>query len=128
LKAANHLVEVLDDGQAGLQKLQSSAYDLAIVDQKLASLDGIKVCERYRATGGMTPILILTNARGVADKVDGLDAGADDYLTKPFSQHEFNARARALLLRPPQVHSNTLQIANLQLNLASCTATRNGEE
>lgn len=86
-------------GTDGVQKMAQQSYDLCILDLMLPDLDGISVCRQIRAFDGQTPILMLTSKAEETDKVSGLEAGADDYLTKPFGQHELLARIRALLRR-----------------------------
>jgi DNA-binding response OmpR family regulator len=92
-------VETATDGNDGYNLIQADLFDLAILDWNLPSLTGIEICKRYRAKGGKTPIIILTGKKETDDKVTGLDAGADDYLTKPFAPPELNARVKALLRR-----------------------------
>ena len=90
----------LPRGDVALDHLAITEYDIAVVDVGLPDIDGMEVCRRLRARGGRTPILMLTAHGGIADRVRGLDAGADDYLAKPFAIEELLARLRALSRRP----------------------------
>ena len=93
-------------------------YDLLILDWMLPKMSGVELCHKFRKEGKITPVLILTAKDSVEDKIKGLDQGADDYLTKPFSFEELLARIRALLRRPPHITDKTvLQCANLKLDL-----------
>ena len=97
--AENHEVDHAPDGQAGLHLALTRSYDLMVVDRGLPAIDGIDLIGRLRARGIATPILILTARGTLADRVEGLDAGAEDYLVKPFEIDELLARLRALLRR-----------------------------
>lgn len=99
----NHIVECTDNGKDGLEQLRFYNYDLIILDWDLPSMSGLQLCTEYRKNGGNTPILFLTGKREMVNKEAGFDAGADDYLTKPFNLRELAARVRALLRRPPSV-------------------------
>src|SRR5436189_1786403 len=92
-------VDAVEDGREALTRLLSSAPDAVVLDIGLPELDGLEVCRRMRGAGDRTPILMLTARDAVADRIDGLDAGADDYLVKPFDLGELKARIRALLRR-----------------------------
>ncbi|MDR3616452.1 MAG: response regulator transcription factor [Candidatus Obscuribacterales bacterium] len=96
----NHYdTEVAEDGETALEMLLSRKYDLVILDWNLPKMSGPEVCRRYNSSKGNTLILMLTGKASVNDKVEGLDAGADDYLTKPFDLRELHARVNALLNR-----------------------------
>ena len=112
-----HVVEVANDGQDGLDRVLAGSYDVIILDVALPHVDGIEICRRYRSQRGQTPIIMLTGRGAVAQKELGLDSGADDYITKPFSVRELSARVRAVLRRPPEVRDNRLVIGNLSLDL-----------
>jgi len=106
-----YAVDVDDDGQSGLERLLTGTYDVAIVDVGLPSRDGFSICRSAREENIGTPLLILTALDAVEERIRGLDAGADDYLIKPFSADELSARVRALLRRadrPPQPQSYTV--------------------
>lgn len=116
----HHTVECVTDGQEGLDRLKLYKYDIALVDWNLPSLNGPEMCQMYRASGDTIPILMLTGRLDVSEKQVGLDAGADDYLTKPFHQVELTARVRALLRRASRVMtSNVLQVRYLTLDTES---------
>lgn len=120
LKDASYEVDWVKDGQTGLDYGESDYYDAIVLDWMLPKLDGIEVSKKLRRKGVSTPIIMLTAKTATADKVAGLDAGADDYLTKPFAPAELLARLRALGRRQGEVQFETLQVGNLTLNLDSC--------
>ncbi|MEX1020072.1 MAG: response regulator transcription factor [Litorilinea sp.] len=120
-----HTVEVARDGELALRSLAHTTYDLVILDLIMPGPDGIEVCRRLRATGDDVPILILTARDEIGDRVLGLDAGADDYLVKPFSYEELLARVRALLRRRrPHESSVVLRYSDLTLDMATWEARR----
>jgi DNA-binding response OmpR family regulator len=106
----------VETGDVGLEHLLMNQYDLAIIDWQLPGISGLEICERYRAADGHTPIMMLTGRGELKDKIDGLDTGADDYVTKPFSLKELASRVRALLRRPPAVVSDVLVLGPLRLD------------
>jgi len=128
LSSQHHSIEHLSDGQKGLDYLQYGKYDLAIIDWNVPGTSGLEICKQHRAQGGSTPIIMLTARGAENDKEVGLDSGADDYLTKPFSVKELSARLRALLRRPNNMVANVLQIKDLTLDPIKHTLTRNNEE
>ena len=97
-----HIVEVVNDGKTGLDYLKFHAYDIVVLDWELPGMSGPEVCSAFRNRGGKTPILMLTGKSEIKDKLAGFDAGADDYLTKPFHPLELTARLKALLKRPSE--------------------------
>jgi two-component system response regulator MprA len=117
-------VEVSNDGESGLKAARDNPPDLVILDVMLPGLDGLEVCRRLRA-GGPLPILMLTAKDAVADRVKGLDSGADDYLTKPFAFEELLARVRALLRRVRATDETVLHFGDLTLNISTREVTRN---
>lgn len=123
LSSQHYAVEVAADGQAGWELVESFAYDLILLDVMLPKLDGISLCRRLRSHGLKTPILLLTGRDSSHDKAIGLDAGADDYLVKPFDQEELFARVRALLRRGGSTSQPILKWGNLQLDPSSCEVT-----
>lgn len=120
-------VEHVADGEEALSKLDQRAYDLIILDLLLPRLDGMQVCKKYRDKGGTVPILMLTAKSSLASKEAGLDAGADDYLTKPFQLRELAARTRALLRRQGTPRSE-FRIGSLVLDRSSHKVSKNDKE
>lgn len=96
-------VESCHDGEDGLYYTSQNAYDLILLDRMLPKIDGISVLQEIRKSGINTPVMLITALGDVNDRVDGLDAGADDYLVKPFANRELSARVRALLRRPEKL-------------------------
>jgi DNA-binding response OmpR family regulator len=127
LKQQRYVVEHAADGQLGLELARTSEPDLMIVDVDLPKLNGITLCQRVRAAGQKTPILLLTGRDSDHDKVLGLDAGADDYLVKPCSLAELLARLRALSRRRAALQASLLQWGELQLDPALCEVTYRGK-
>jgi DNA-binding response OmpR family regulator len=125
LEEEGHAVEVAADGVSALELvLAQPGYDLVILDVMLPKRDGLDVLKTLRARGVTTPVLILTARDAVADKVAGLDLGADDYLTKPFAFEELLARVRALLRRGTDQRASVLRLADLSLDPVTREATR----
>ena len=116
LSGQGHVVEVATDGIKGLEKAQNSAFDVIVLDVMLPGLDGLHVTRRLRATGTRAPILMLTARDSVPDIVKGLDVGADDYLTKPFSFEVLAARLRVIARRTAADSEGILQIGDLTLH------------
>ena len=123
LGAEGYEIEAAVDGGAALAAVERSVPDLVVLDVAMPGLDGLAVCRRLRAKGLAVPILLLTARDAVSDRVAGLDAGADDYLVKPFATEELLARARALLRRGREPES-VLAFGDLTLDLATRTARR----
>jgi len=122
-------VELAGDGAQALERLDKEPrIDALILDVSMPRLDGLEVSRRLRRQGDALPILMLTARDEVADRVAGLDAGADDYVVKPFALEELLARLRALLRRAAPDESDVLQFADLELDPATRLATRAGEE
>jgi DNA-binding response OmpR family regulator len=126
LRRQGHNDEIAADGESGLRRARGEAWDLILLDVMLPKLDGFEVCRELRHAGVHTPILMLTARVQEAEKVMGLDLGADDYMTKPFGIHELRARVRALLRRagsdPRGVHS----IGDCQVDFDRAVARRAG--
>ena len=116
-------VEVAEDGAAAIDRVRSGGVDLVVLDVMMPRPDGIEVCERLRAAGDALPVLMLTARDAVRDRVAGLDAGADDYLVKPFANEELVARVRALLRRVGG-SSDRLAFGDLELDLQTRDAYR----
>lgn len=127
LRQQNYTVEIAADGQAGWELAIGIDYDLILLDITLPRLDGITLCRKLRQEGDQTPILLLTAKDTQSDKVMGLDAGADDYLAKPFDFQELLARVRALLRRGNSALPPVLEWGNLRLDPSLCEVTCNGE-
>jgi two-component system OmpR family response regulator len=117
LKEQGHGVEVAADGRDGLFLAIDQSFDVVIMDRMLPGMDGLNLVKSLRAGGVETPVIFLTALGGVGDRVEGLEAGADDYLVKPFSFSELNARVNALARRPPfKAEAANLQVGGLDLN------------
>lgn len=121
-----YVVSVAEDGERALSIARSKIPDLVILDLMLPGIDGLEVCRRLRAAGDTVAILMLTARDGIADRVTGLDIGADDYLVKPFALEELLARIKALLRRrnTPEISREVLRFENLELD----TATRQARQ
>lgn len=116
LQQERFVVELCDDGEQGLASALADEYDVIILDRMLPSMGGLEICRRIRQAKITTPVLMLTAKSQIKDRVDGLDAGADDYLVKPFSFEELIARIRALLRRPTEACDNVLRVGDLTLD------------
>jgi len=123
-----YAVEVARDGAVALSMLREREYDLIVLDVMMPHLDGLETCRRIRAGGDNVPILMLTARTAVDDRVEGLDAGADDYVTKPFALDEILARIRALLRRSLDDVSSVMKVGDLVIDPGARTATRSGRE
>src|SRR5687768_8504914 len=119
LTRAQYTVDVALDGEDGLAYARSAPYDVIVLDVMLPKIDGFEVCRRLRAAGISTRILMLTARDAVRDRIAGLDAGADDYLIKPFAFGELLARIRALLRRDSAAGEGVLRVADLTLEPAA---------
>ncbi|HEY0124415.1 MAG TPA: response regulator transcription factor [Rhizobium sp.] len=129
LREAGHICDVLPDGQDGLFHAIRETYDVYVVDRMLPGLDGLSIVRSMRAAGVKTPTLFLSAIAGIDDRVEGLEAGADDYLVKPFAFSELLARVNALARRPPAVAEKTvLQVADLTMDMMKRCVTRAGVE
>jgi len=129
LQEEDHVVSAAADGREGLELAQSYQFDIIVLDWMLPGLDGLEIARRLRKGGNATPILMLTARDAVPDVVKGLDIGADDYMTKPFSFAEFLARLRALGRRPiASSPASVLEIADLILHTDSRQAFRGRQE
>lgn len=123
-----HQCEFLADGQDALYQATHESYDVLIVDRMLPGLDGLALVRALRAAGTMTPVLFLTALSGVDDRVEGLDAGGDDYLVKPFAFSELMARVNALGRRPHvQAEVTKLRVHDLELDLIRRRVERKGQ-
>jgi DNA-binding response OmpR family regulator len=119
-------VEFAYTGSDGMEMLQHYLYDAIILDWELPNKSGIEICRDFRSSGKMTPILMLTGKSEIDDKEMGLDAGADDYLTKPFHMKELGARLRAIIRRAANAPSNVLKAGDIELNPTTFEVTKCG--
>lgn len=127
LEEAGHTVASARDGTDGVFHATDGAFDVLVVDRMLPGLDGLSLLKALRATGNGTPVLMLTALGGIADRVGGLEAGADDYLVKPFAFSELSARINALARRPQvRVDANRLTVGDIVLDLDRRTVARGG--
>jgi two-component system, OmpR family, response regulator MprA len=124
LRLDGYEVATVADGSSALQSLALSPPDALVLDLGLPGMDGLEVCRRLRSAGDDTPVLMLTARDAVQDRVLGLDAGADDYVVKPFALAELQARLRALLRRRPADSGEVLRFADLSLDLGTREARR----
>lgn len=129
LEEAGHVVDVAANGRDGLFLAAGEPFDLIVADRRLPGVDGLSIVRTIRAGGVKTPVLFLTTMSGVGDRVEGLEAGADDYLVKPFAFAELVARANALTRRPPMAAVETvLRVANLEMDLIARKVRRGGQD
>jgi two-component system OmpR family response regulator len=127
LREHGHVVDKTDNGRDGLYMATGEPYDVMIVDRNLPKMDGLSLVKAARTSGTRTPVLFLTTMGGVDDRVAGLEAGADDYLVKPFAFAELLARVGALARRPPIVATTSLRAGDLEIDLLSRAVTRGGK-
>lgn len=129
LKGQNHSIEHAKDGEDGLHRLHTYTYDLIICDWMLPSISGIEIIKEYRSSKGTTMILMLTGRSATGDIITGFDAGADDYLVKPFNIRELLARVNALLRRSVATETyDELSHGPIKYNPSTMTVTNNGTE
>ncbi|MBF2000095.1 MAG: response regulator transcription factor [Synechococcales cyanobacterium C42_A2020_086] len=126
LSSEGYTLHVAHDGLTGLTMARESQPDLIILDWMMPGMSGLEVCRRLRATGNKVPVILLTAKDEVSDRVAGLDAGADDYVVKPFSIEELLARVRAHLRRTHEDNPDLLQFSDLTLNRRTREVNRNG--
>ncbi|MFF4148490.1 response regulator transcription factor [Streptomyces sp. NPDC001698] len=128
LAAEGFAVDLAHDGVTGLHRAQEQDYDLIVLDIMLPGLNGYRICAQLRAAGDDTPILMLTAKDGEYDEAEGLDTGADDYLTKPFSYVVLQARIRALLRRRTRAGSSLVRIGDLTVDPGARRVERAGKD
>ena len=121
LQHSDYEIDTALDGLTALEYLLANDYDAAILDIMMPGMDGIEVLKRTREAGKRLPIIMLTAKSEVSDKVEGLDAGANDYLTKPFAAKELLARIRAMTRAATAIDATTLSVGNVRLDTAACT-------
>lgn len=127
LEQERYVVDVAYDGEAGYDLAVSENYDLIILDRLLPGMDGIEICNKLREAKNNTRILILTAKGQIIDKVEGLNSGADDYVTKPFAFEELLARIKALTRRTEKILDSILKINDLELDINNFTVKRAGK-
>lgn len=127
LREQSYAVDVAVNGEEALYQVAINTYDLVILDVMIPAPDGFAVCKELRSTGHRMPVLMLTARDTVEDRVEGLDRGADDYLTKPFEFRELLARLRALLRRPSALQPASLSVADLVVDTAGQAVSRSGK-
>lgn len=128
LREHAYAVDIAADGAAAMSHVSGTEYDLVILDVLLPRINGLELCRRLRDFGSPVPILMLTARGGLEHRVEGLDAGADDYLSKPYHFPELLARVRALLRRGPALTPSAMVIADLSVDTRSRSATRAGRD
>ena len=121
-------VDVAEDGERGSYFARTNEYDIVVLDNMLPKKDGLQVCREIRESGKTMPILVVSVKTDTMDKVDLLNAGADDYLAKPFVLEELLARVRALMRRPAAIESDILTVEDIMLDTKNGTATRDGKD
>jgi DNA-binding response OmpR family regulator len=127
LTAEQHTVDWRSDGKSGLHYMRYYPFDAVILDWGLPEMPGIDVLRAFREAGGTTPVLMLTGQDQVCEKVQGFEAGADDYLTKPFHMRELSARLKALLRRPGTLVNDVLKVKDLELDSTARNVSRKGK-
>jgi two-component system, OmpR family, response regulator len=129
LRKSGHIADQVSDGREGLVTAVNGSYDVLVVDRMLPGLDGVALVQTIRSIGINVAVLFLTALGGVDDRVEGLDAGGDDYLTKPFAFSELLARVNALARRPPLAQVETvLRVADLEMDLIAHRVKRGGRD
>lgn len=128
LSPENIVVEKSYDGADALERLRAYTYDVLIFDWDLPGISGLELCKHFRATGGQTPIIMLTAKSMLESKETGFDAGADDYLTKPFAVRELRARIKALLRRPAAVVGEQLAFGDLTIEPRTLVARKGDQQ
>ena len=128
LSQTGHIVDAVEDGATAQWLIEEKQYDLLILDWMLPEVSGVELCRQYRSLGNTAPVLMLTAKDTTADKVNGLDAGADDYIVKPVDVLELLARVRALGRRSPLWTGDTLTLGDLKLDLTSLNLSKQAAE
>jgi two-component system OmpR family response regulator len=129
LREQSHVVDHVENGREGLVMACTGTHDMMVIDRMLPGMDGLSIVKSVRGSGVRTPVIMLTNLGGINDRVEGLEAGADDYLVKPFAFAELLARVNALARRPPIATADpVLRVADLELDRFKRTVKRGGRE
>jgi DNA-binding response OmpR family regulator len=128
LSSEHHNVVISYDGEEGQYRIENDNFDVIVLDWDLPKITGLEILKRYRMKKGSAPVIMLTGKGTISDRESGLDGGADDYLTKPFSLRELSARIRALLRRPGEVKSNVVTVGKFVLDPVKHRVTKDGEE
>ena len=128
LSALGHSVDVALTGREGVAKAEGNQHDVLIVDRMLPEIDGLSIVRKLRDAGHATPVIFLTTMDGIDDRVEGLEAGGDDYLVKPFAMAELVARVAALGRRGAAVSQTLLRSAGIEMDLVKRTVTRQGQK
>lgn len=128
LEQEKYSVDVSYDGENGYDLATGNFYDLIILDLMLPKIDGLTICKSLREENNTTPLLMLTAKSEIKDKVNGLNIGADDYLSKPFAFDELLARVKALLRRPKKMHKEILQVKDLEMNVSNFEVKRDNKK
>lgn len=126
LQSEKYEVELVESGTEALERLSTYTYDAIILDWQMPGMNGAAVCQAFRKLGGSTPVIMLTGLDTLDKKIAGLDAGADDYLTKPFDMPELLARLRALMRRPADFSGSLLTVGDLTVDTRSRVVTKCG--
>ena len=127
LRREGYVVSIARDGESALTSVSEQNPDAMVLDVSMPKLDGLSVCRRLRSAGNRVPILVLTARHSLGDRVAGLDAGADDYLAKPFALEELLARLRAIMRRAPTSEKQSLTLGDLELDPGTRVVTRAGK-
>lgn len=128
LTGESYAVDHVASGPAAMERLKSTEYDVLILDWQVPGMTGLEVCKEYRANGGAGVVLMLTGKKEIANKEEGLDSGADDYVTKPFHMRELSARLRALMRRSREIKTNVIKIGDLELDSVSHVVTKGDKQ
>ncbi|MEJ2117142.1 MAG: response regulator transcription factor [Alphaproteobacteria bacterium] len=129
LRQEGHVVEIAGDGVEGLGLAMNKTHDILVVDRRLPDVDGLSIVRTFRTEGGTAPVIFLTTMSSIDDRVEGFEAGGDDYLVKPFAFSELRARVQALGRRPPITQTETvLRVGNLEMDLIRRKVTRGGQD
>lgn len=128
LIADRHTVDVANTGADARRFLDLHEYDVIVLDRHLPDAEGVDICREFRRNGGMAPIIMLTGKKLIDEKEEGFDAGADDYLTKPFQMKELSIRVSALMRRPRELSERTIKIGDLVLDSPAHCVLKDGKQ